>query len=214
MQRNFHIVSMAWGGLLFPNPETSFHSRLAKLNNNNNITGFANARVDELLAAYDKEFDQQKRVAIIQEIDGILANEHHYILEWDMPFQRIAYWNKFGHPESYLTRIGDYRDITETQFDAVSSIGLTEHIGVANYPAYFAFLMSKMRTGALLLNHCITRYDNRHAASATALIDRYARHDQANHDVPVMRDFNALVEYVLENNRAAGVADRLEETRA
>jgi len=27
------------------------------------------------------------------------------------PFQRIAYWNKFGHPDSYLTRIGDYRDI-------------------------------------------------------------------------------------------------------
>lgn len=112
MQRNFDIVSMAWGGLLFPNPETSFHSRLAKLNNNNNITGFANARVDELLTAYDREFDQQKRVEIIREIDGILANEHHYILEWDMPFQRIAFWNKFGHPESYLTRVGDYRDMT------------------------------------------------------------------------------------------------------
>jgi putative hydrolase of the HAD superfamily len=52
------------------------------------------------------------------------------------------------------------------------------------------------------------------AGMRAALIDRYARHDRANHDVPVMRDFNALVEYVLENNRAAGVADRLEETRA
>src|ERR1700737_3499000 len=59
-------------------------------------------------------------------------------------------------------RHGDYRDIRETQFDAVSSIGLTEHIGVANYPAYFRFLQSKLRTGGLLLNHCITRHDNRH----------------------------------------------------
>ena len=32
----------------------------------------------------------------------------------------------------------DYRDVIETGFDAVSSIGLTEHIGVRNYPAYFA----------------------------------------------------------------------------
>ena len=39
------------GGLLFPNPETSFHSMLADQKNNNNITGFKNARVDELLQA-------------------------------------------------------------------------------------------------------------------------------------------------------------------
>jgi cyclopropane-fatty-acyl-phospholipid synthase len=70
-------------------------------------------------------------------------------------------------------RHGDYRDIAETEFDAVSSIGLTEHIGVANYPAYFNFLKSKMRAGALLLNHCITRHDNRHAANAGGFIDRY-----------------------------------------
>jgi len=111
MQRQFDLVSLGWGGLLFPNPETSFHSRLADLNNNNNVTGFKNARVDQLLTAYDREFDQQKRIEIIREIDGILANAHHYILEWQAPFQRIAYWNKFGHPEGYLTRFGDYRDI-------------------------------------------------------------------------------------------------------
>src|ERR1700756_845332 len=63
-------------------------------------------------------------------------------------------------------RHGDYRDIGETQFDAVSSIGLTEHIGVANYPGYFRFLQSKLRTGGLLLNHCITRHDTRHAGNA------------------------------------------------
>jgi cyclopropane-fatty-acyl-phospholipid synthase len=70
-------------------------------------------------------------------------------------------------------RHGDYRDIAETDFDAVSSIGLTEHIGVHNYPSYFGFLQSKMRTGALLLNHCITRPDNRAMANAGGFIDRY-----------------------------------------
>ncbi|OLO99731.1 SAM-dependent methyltransferase [Mycolicibacterium porcinum] len=70
-------------------------------------------------------------------------------------------------------RHGDYRDITETGFDAVSSIGLTEHIGVHNYPSYFGFLKSKMRPGALLLNHCITRHDNRSTAVAGGFIDRY-----------------------------------------
>jgi cyclopropane-fatty-acyl-phospholipid synthase len=51
----------------------------------------------------------------------------------------------------------DYRDVTETGFDAVSSIGLTEHIGKAKLPGYFAFLFGKLKPGGRLLNHCITR---------------------------------------------------------
>jgi cyclopropane-fatty-acyl-phospholipid synthase len=70
-------------------------------------------------------------------------------------------------------RHSDYRDVRESGFDAVSSIGLTEHIGVQNYPSYFRFLKSKMRTGALLLNHCITRPDNRAGAAGGGFIDRY-----------------------------------------
>ena len=78
-----------------------------------------------------------------------------------------------GLSELAEVRHGDYRDIRETQFDAVSSLGLTEHIGVANYPAYFGFLKSKMRPGALLLNHSITRPDNRSGPTAGGFIDRY-----------------------------------------
>ncbi len=66
----------------------------------------------------------------------------------------------------------DYRDTPETDFDAVSSIGLTEHIGVDNYPAYFGFLRDKLKPEGRLLNHCITRPDNR-ATQTGAFIDRY-----------------------------------------
>ncbi|PKW25461.1 class I SAM-dependent methyltransferase [Phycicoccus duodecadis] len=69
-------------------------------------------------------------------------------------------------------RHSDYRAVTETGFDAVSSIGLTEHIGVRNYPAYFRFIQARLRTGGLLLNHCITRPHNR-PTSTGAFIDRY-----------------------------------------
>ena len=54
-------------------------------------------------------------------------------------------------------RFSDYRDITDADFDAVSSIGLTEHIGRENYPAYFGFLYSKLKPEGRLLNHTITR---------------------------------------------------------
>jgi cyclopropane-fatty-acyl-phospholipid synthase len=54
-------------------------------------------------------------------------------------------------------RFMDYRDVVESGFDAVSSIGLTEHIGKHNLPSYFSFLYSKLKAGGRLLNHCITR---------------------------------------------------------
>jgi cyclopropane-fatty-acyl-phospholipid synthase len=68
----------------------------------------------------------------------------------------------------------DYRDVTETGFDVVSSIGLTEHIGPRNYPAYFEFLRGKLVDGGRLLNHCITRPDNtRPGAPERGFINRY-----------------------------------------
>src|SRR6201999_3649853 len=54
----------------------------------------------------------------------------------------------------------DYRDVPETGFDAVSSIGLTEHIGKRQLPGYFQFLLGKLKPEGRLLNHCITRPDN------------------------------------------------------
>jgi cyclopropane-fatty-acyl-phospholipid synthase len=69
-------------------------------------------------------------------------------------------------------RFGDFRDVTETGFDAVSSIGLTEHVGIRNYPSYFAFIRDRLRPGGRMLNHCITRPDN-NSRDTGAFIDRY-----------------------------------------
>jgi len=66
----------------------------------------------------------------------------------------------------------DYRDVVESGFDAVSSIGLTEHIGVRNYSAYFSFLRGRLRPEGRLLNHCITRPHN-HRQEIGQFLDRY-----------------------------------------
>jgi cyclopropane-fatty-acyl-phospholipid synthase len=57
-------------------------------------------------------------------------------------------------------RFSDYRDVPESGFDAISSIGLTEHIGRENYPSYFAFGYSKLKPLGRMLNHTITRPDD------------------------------------------------------
>lgn len=110
-EKNFQCSLTAWGALQYPNPETSYHSKLADVNDNNNVTCFADKRVDELCAKYDALESHTERVAVIQEIDGILAEAYPYVLFWYAPYERFLYWNKFGVPEPGLPRIGDDRVI-------------------------------------------------------------------------------------------------------
>jgi cyclopropane-fatty-acyl-phospholipid synthase len=79
-----------------------------------------------------------------------------------------------GLSDRAVVRFSDYRDVPETEFDAVSSIGLTEHIGRENYPAYFTFLFDKLKPEGRMLNHTITRpsdYEPTHYR--TSFINRY-----------------------------------------
>ncbi|HEY8471043.1 MAG TPA: cyclopropane-fatty-acyl-phospholipid synthase family protein [Natronosporangium sp.] len=87
----------------------------------------------------------------------------------------------------------DYRDVKESGFDAVSSIGLTEHIGKAQLPSYFRFLYDKLVPGGRLLNHCITRPNNLEPASRKRhFINRYIFPDGelegVGHLISVMHD--------------------------
>ena len=65
-----------------------------------------------------------------------------------------------GLAEQVDIRHSDYRDVPETGFDAISSIGLTEHIGVGQLDAYATRLSSLLAPQGRLLNHCITRPDD------------------------------------------------------
>jgi len=98
-EKEYELMSTGWGALIFPNPETSFHSTLAGQKDNNNVTGFSNSQVDQLCLAYDQEYDIEKRIEIIRQIDGIVYNQHPYVLNWYLPSQRVIFWNKYGMPE-------------------------------------------------------------------------------------------------------------------
>ncbi|MFN7972363.1 MAG: ABC transporter substrate-binding protein [Acidobacteriota bacterium] len=107
-QKDYDIAALAWGALVFPNPETSFHSNLADQLDNNNVTGFRDPKVDELCAAYDKEYDVKKRVEIVRQIDGLVYNQYPYVLTWYNPSQRLIYWNKIRLPKWGAWRTSDY----------------------------------------------------------------------------------------------------------
>lgn len=106
--RQFDLAEVGWGGSMFPDPEQQWHSRLADVRNTDNITGFKDPRIDAICEKYAQTFDLKERVALMRELDGIATRQYHYVLKWRAPAERIAYWNRFGHPSGYFTRTGDY----------------------------------------------------------------------------------------------------------
>lgn len=53
-------------------------------------------------------------------------------------------------------RLQDYRDLKNESFDAISSIGMFEHVGVERMDEYFATLLALLTPGGRLLNHAIS----------------------------------------------------------
>ncbi len=54
-------------------------------------------------------------------------------------------------------RLMDYRDVPEDQpFDKIASVGMFEHVGRMNLPAYFGKIHRLLRPGGLVMNHGIT----------------------------------------------------------
>src|SRR5579884_1915692 len=68
-------------------------------------------------------------------------------------------------------RLQDYREIAgEALFDKIVSVGMYEHVGIANLPRYFAVIGRLLRPAGLVLNHGITA---RAQAIAAAGAERY-----------------------------------------
>ena len=64
--------------------------------------------------------------------------------------------SRMGLEDRVTVELKDYREL-EGRFDKVSSIGMFEHIGVANYPHYFQKVRSLLEDRGILLNHAIAR---------------------------------------------------------
>ncbi|MER5854320.1 class I SAM-dependent methyltransferase [Streptomyces sp900105245] len=54
-------------------------------------------------------------------------------------------------------RVQDYRDVADGPFDAVSSVGMAEHVGAERYLEYANRLYALLKPGGRLLNHQIAR---------------------------------------------------------
>ncbi len=70
----------------------------------------------------------------------------------DLARQRV---HDFGLDDSVEIRLQDYRDVTDGPYDAISSVGMSEHVGRAQLIDYARNLLIQVRPGGRLLNHAI-----------------------------------------------------------
>jgi cyclopropane-fatty-acyl-phospholipid synthase len=75
--------------------------------------------------------------------------------------------NQYAHVQQLIQARGlqsrvrmqlcDYRDLSEQEpYDKIASVGMFEHVGHANMPAYFGKIHRLLRPGGLVMNHGIT----------------------------------------------------------
>ncbi|GAA2461318.1 cyclopropane-fatty-acyl-phospholipid synthase family protein [Streptomyces lavendulocolor] len=72
-------------------------------------------------------------------------------------------------------RVQDYRDVRDGPYDAVSSVGMAEHVGRVRYREYADHLHALLGPGGRLLNHQISRRPEKDEAAYRVddFIDRY-----------------------------------------
>jgi cyclopropane-fatty-acyl-phospholipid synthase len=80
-----------------------------------------------------------------------------------------------GLSDKIEIRLQDYRDVAGT-FDRITSVGMFEHVGLLNLPAYFRKLQSLLADGGIAMNHGITSTDSESGESPYGggeFIERY-----------------------------------------
>jgi len=98
---------------------------------------------------------------------GITLSEQQY----EYAVKRI---HQEGLDKQVMIELRDYRDLDHAaRFDRVVSVGMFEHIGIANFPAYFKIVKHALKPGGLFLNHSITNDTGWQRNPLTHFINRY-----------------------------------------
>lgn len=99
----------------------------------------------------------------------------------DLASKRVVEEGLSGQVE---IRRQDYREVHDGPYDAISSIGMFEHVGARNLPVYFGRLHDLLRPGGRLLNHGIARPPSKRTRlERNSFINRYVFPDGELHEV-------------------------------
>jgi cyclopropane-fatty-acyl-phospholipid synthase len=101
----------------------------------------------------------------------------------ELASKRVA---ESGLSDTVEIRLQDYRDVRDGPYDAVSSIGMFEHVGLSKLATYFDRLFTLLRSEGRLLNHGISRAPAQRRRArpwSRSFIDSYVFPDGELHEI-------------------------------
>jgi cyclopropane-fatty-acyl-phospholipid synthase len=109
-------------------------------------------------------------------------------------------------------RVADYREISGEPFDAISSIGMVEHVGEERIDLYAERLAGLLRPGGRLLNHGIAKLQDFDDPDEGAFSERFVFPDGV--PLPLSRVLRALERTGLVTTHVEGLQSDYERTTA
>ncbi len=98
---DYDCIVGSWGQSLSPgNEQRNFWgSEAADREGSRNFIGIKNPAVDKLIDKIIFAKDREELVAACRALDRVLLWNHYVVPMWNIPYERVAYWNRFGRPE-------------------------------------------------------------------------------------------------------------------
>ncbi len=101
--RDFDMISFAY--TFFPPPGTEMHSRFgsaaADIDGSANLIGIRDPVVDALIEMAVEAPDLETKQATARALDRVMMRGYYTIPHWHNDTAWIAYWNRFGFPETH-----------------------------------------------------------------------------------------------------------------
>lgn len=105
-QFDFDMMVGSFGQSLSPGNEQEgfFGSAAADIPGSRNFAGVKSAAVDAMIRHIVLAETREGLIAATRAMDRILLWNHYVIPQWYLPYDRLAYWNRFGRPEGITPR--------------------------------------------------------------------------------------------------------------
>jgi microcin C transport system substrate-binding protein len=99
---DFDMVVNSFSSSVSPGNElmSMFHSSSAEMKGSNNLPGISSPVVDALVLDIIQAKDREEVVTASRALDRVLLYGEYLVPNWYINVHRIAYWNKFGIPET------------------------------------------------------------------------------------------------------------------
>ncbi len=105
-EQDFDMIVWGWRNSESPgNEQVSYWGSIAaNMPNTRNLGGVSNPGVDALVDRIIHADNREELAAACRALDRILTHSHLAVLQLFTPYERIAYWDRFGHPDPFPSR--------------------------------------------------------------------------------------------------------------